>query len=135
MISTPKINQSSTAQEELLLELRETYCQHPNYPGFMAMIDTLSSFRLDNNITKLSPTQINSLSGYFIADVLIDGVYRLVFGSRVESTIKFTTAEGENFQFTEEEFQKKWSGLVIDLTNSKKPTFLKKIFSDLTAIL
>ena len=135
MSFTPQLRNYSTPQGKLLLELRKSYCQNPDYPGFKAMIDTLSTFRLSNNIIKLSPAQVSMLSSYFIADVLIDGVYRLVFGLREESVIKLTTAEGENFQLTEDEFKKQWSGLVIDLSKSKKPGFIEKFFKDLTAIL
>ncbi|MDR6299434.1 hypothetical protein [Mesonia maritima] len=131
---SPKTIKDKQLRKEFLSELRESYCKNSNYPGFMAMIDTLSMFKMNNNIKKLPNSQVNLLTGSFIADVLIDGAYRLVFGCRKESFIEFTTAEGKTFQLTDEEFQQKWSGLVIDLSKSKKPGFIQKVYNDLTAI-
>ncbi|WP_162984936.1 cysteine peptidase family C39 domain-containing protein [Mesonia aquimarina] len=112
---------------KLMNSLRKTYMEHPEYPGFSAMIDSLSFFEFKNDIEKFTDQQLEFFQGDFIADVLLEDDYRLVFGMKKNRVIKFTTAEGKKYKLPLQEFQQKWSGLVIKLNTVESNSYITRI--------
>lgn len=124
-----------TTNRKLMNSLRKTYMEHPEYPGFSAMIDSLSFFKLTNDIEKFTNQQLELFQGNFIADVLLEDDYRLVFGIKKNRVVKFTTAEGRKYRVPLQEFQQKWSGLVIKLDLVEPDNYFSRIKNGLFRFL
>lgn len=119
-----------TTTKKNIKKLREVYVEHPDYPGFKAMIDSLSFFNYANNINKFTDQQLELFQGAFVADVLVENDFRLVFGTKKNRKIKYTTAEGQKYNVSIQEFQQRWSGLIIDLNAIASINYFSRIKND-----
>ncbi|MCD2258644.1 vitamin K epoxide reductase family protein [Psychroserpens luteolus] len=108
-------------------ELKLQFSSHPSYPSLHALTGVLDHFNIPNLALRLAVNEdmLQQLPKHFIANIESDQKDILVLIEKKKNGIKITSNPRENKIITNEEFLKRWNGIVVAIEKDEtvKETF------------
>lgn len=88
---------------------------HPDYPTLLALSDCLNNWKIPNNAFRVDKGNFKTgdLAYPFIAHLYDEGGRFILVHEAKDANIKYTDEKGLNQILTEEEFLRKWDGVVL----------------------
>ncbi len=95
--------------------IRENLQSHPEYPSLFAISDCLKEWGISNQSYRIGKTDYNpnELEYPFIAHIKENGGMLMVIHAISNGKVVYSDENHKKTTFTEEEFLKKWSGVIL----------------------
>lgn len=111
---------SNSNYSEVLVEFKDHFYSHPNYPSLFAITDSLSLLQIENAAVQLPKSQLEGLPENFMAKISLEASEEIVLVTKQENTVRYEAEDGKKHSVSLEEFRAMWSGLVIAIEKGEK---------------
>jgi uncharacterized membrane protein/glutaredoxin len=104
--------------------LRKRLLSHPDYPGLIAITDTLTDLRIDNTAAQLSHDSLNELHEPFMAYIQKGNEEQFVYAEPLgNGTLKVYRDTAHPLVVTGAQFSKLWTGLIVACDRNESRSF------------
>lgn len=112
-------------------EFDEYYNSHPDYPSLYAVTDTLSFFKIENLVAKVSPEHLDDLPEHFISIIETEEGDQFVYIKAKDKSVHYLDENFRSVSLTKKEFLTRWKEIILVIDENENPAGHKEIHRNL----